>query len=144
MNVFICPFFFAELSRKKPCESVCVCWQRQKEQEGCRGQRERDREHLWVRVREKERERGSRVRAWKCEKGDRGSECVWRSAWAKNVSVTAALCICLAWVTPVTQTFPSSLLAVLSHCCSSGSQSTKTHTHTHRHHHTLSLCLSPL
>lgn len=75
-------------------------------------------------------ERGNRVKAWKCEKGDRGTECVWRLAWAKNVSVTAALCICLAWVTPVTQTFPSSLLAVLSHCCSSGGQSTHTQTHT--------------
>lgn len=58
--------------------------------------------------------------------------------WAKNVSVTAALCISLAWVTPVTQTFPSSLHTVLSHCCSSGSLSTHTHTQHHRQH-TISL-----
>ena len=114
---------------------VCVCWQRQKEQESCRLQREGDREHLWVR--ERKQSESLKVRG----RGDRGSERVWRSAWAKNVSVTAALCICLAWVTPVTQTFPSSLLAVLSHCCSSGSQSTHTHTHTHTQRHTLSLCL---
>lgn len=74
------------------------------------------------------------------------SECVWRLSRAKNVSVTAALCFCLARVTPVTQTFPSSLLAVLSHCSSSGSQSPHkhqhAHQHTHTHTHTISLSFS--
>lgn len=82
-------------------------------------------EHLWAK---EEAE-------WEPESARRGLwSCVRRSARAKNVSVTAALCICLAWVTPVTQTFPSSLLVVLSHCWSSGSQSAHTHTHTIKHY----------
>lgn len=70
-----------------------------------------------------------------CLKVRVSSECVWRSAWAKNVSVTAALCICLAWVTPVTQTFPSSLLEYWTTAALPGAN-------LHTSPHMLFLCLS--
>lgn len=79
---------------------------RGRKSKGFASQKERDREQS-VSERDRERKWNESLKVWA------SSECVWRPAWAKNVSVTAALCICLAWMTPVTKTFPSSLIAAL-------------------------------
>lgn len=121
------------LQKKKSHVKLCVFDDRGRKSKKALDAREKETESICEWERERKRNESLKVRV--------SSECVWSSAWAKNVSVTAALCICLAWVTPVTQTFPSSLLAVLSHCCSSGSQSTHAHTHTHTATHYLSVFL---